>query len=252
MDDAALLRRAQTGNSGFFRMVGRGPTGRLHEAPGVSATVISAAPERSVVNCVSYEDPAALVAGLDGLAALYRDAGVVAWTVWVPDTDRGTAARLARAGHALDGRPPLMGAELSAIARLDEGDLDWESMPRSPEVGPLNDLAYGYDGDFTRAMEGVAEERAIAYLARVEGRPASCLVTFDHGDDCHIGLVATDPAMQRRGLAGRLLARALADARDRGQVTTTLIASPAGFPVYERLGYRQVGALEMWERRSAM
>ena len=249
MDDAALLRRAQAGNSGFFRMVGRGSEARLYETPGVSATVVPAAPDRSVVNCVSYEERAALMDALDDLAEVYREAGVIAWTVWVPEDDRGTGARLARAGHQLDGRPALMGVGLEEVAHPDLGDLDWERMEHSPEVGPLNDLAYGYDGSFARAMEGVADEAAIAYLARVEGRPASCLVTFDHGDDCHIGLVATDPARQRRGLAGRLLAQALAEARDRGQTSTTLIASPAGFPVYQRLGYRPLGGIEMWERR---
>ena len=30
---------------------------------------------------------------------------------------------------------------------------------------------------------------------------------------------------------------------------TTLIATKLGFPVYEKLGYRDVGGLEMWERR---
>jgi hypothetical protein len=32
-------------------------------------------------------------------------------------------------------------------------------------------------------------------------------------------------------------------------VTSTLIATKLGHPVYEKLGYRDVGTLEMWERR---
>ena len=83
----------------------------------------------------------------------------------------------------------------------------------------------------------------------LSGREAS-VVTLDVGTDCHVGLVATVPDAQRRGLAGRLLAGALAAARERGQSTTTLIASGAGRPVYERLGYRPLGAIEMWERRA--
>ena len=38
------------------------------------------------------------------------------------------------------------------------------------------------------------------------------------------------------------------DGVDRGCTTTTLIATRAGAPVYERLGYRDVGHLQMWER----
>ena len=30
---------------------------------------------------------------------------------------------------------------------------------------------------------------------------------------------------------------------------STLIATKLGYPVYEQLGYRDVGGLEMWERR---
>jgi hypothetical protein len=41
----------------------------------------------------------------------------------------------------------------------------------------------------------------------------------------------------------------LEQARERGKRASTLIATKLGYPVYEKLGYREVGALEMWERR---
>jgi hypothetical protein len=43
---------------------------------------------------------------------------------------------------------------------------------------------------------------------------------------------------------------ALAEGRDRGCDISTLQATTLGYPVYARLGYRDVGALQMWERRS--
>ena len=43
--------------------------------------------------------------------------------------------------------------------------------------------------------------------------------------------------------------RALADARERGCTTTTLVATKMGHPVYARLGYRDLGRVQMWERR---
>jgi hypothetical protein len=45
--------------------------------------------------------------------------------------------------------------------------------------------------------------------------------------------------------------RALADGRERGCEVTTLQATKLGRPVYERLGYRGFGTIEMWERRRA-
>jgi len=45
------------------------------------------------------------------------------------------------------------------------------------------------------------------------------------------------------------MAPALADARDRRCITTTLQATKLGAPVYHQLGYRTLTRLEMWERR---
>jgi hypothetical protein len=41
----------------------------------------------------------------------------------------------------------------------------------------------------------------------------------------------------------------VAEAGERGRLTTTLVATKLGRPVYDRLGYRDFGALQMWERR---
>ena len=50
---------------------------------------------------------------------------------------------------------------------------------------------------------------------------------------------------RRRGLATRLMERSLAELRDRGLVPF-LDATPAGRPVYERMGFRAVEALTRW------
>jgi hypothetical protein len=43
---------------------------------------------------------------------------------------------------------------------------------------------------------------------------------------------------------------ALAEARERGCTSTSLQATARGKPLYERLGYRDIGAVQMWERRA--
>jgi len=58
------------------------------------------------------------------------------------------------------------------------------------------------------------------------------------------------PAARGRGLAAGLLHRALADARERGCRTSTTQATTMGRPVYERIGYRDLGPVHMYERRS--
>ena len=79
--------------------------------------------------------------------------------------------------------------------------------------------------------------------------PAACLVVVDHEANADVQMVAVVPEARGGGLAGKLLAHALADAAERGIETSTLVATKLGRPVYERLGYRDFGVLQMWERR---
>ena len=244
VDAEDLLERVLAGTCEF----GRAVASQFHELDGVRAAVVPECPERSVVNCVCYDSAAQLEAALEELAAIYDAAGVHAWTVWVPPSDDRAATLLEDAGHVLDAAPEAMGMELSTAERP-SAPLDWTRHADLSVVGPLNDRAYGYDGSFERALEGVHADALAIYAASLDGRPASCCITLRCGSDCHVTLVATVPEARGRGLAGTLLGHALADARERGLATSSLVATKAGHPLYERLGYRGVGAVEMWERR---
>jgi GNAT superfamily N-acetyltransferase len=118
------------------------------------------------------------------------------------------------------------------------------------ETGPVNDAAYGLDRVWETALAGEAAV-AVHWVAAVEdGRPIACAGGIDVEDDVCITGVATMPDHQGRGLAGLLIARLIADAGERGLRTATLQASRAGAPVYAKLGFRDVGNTEMWEKRS--
>lgn len=115
------------------------------------------------------------------------------------------------------------------------------------KIGWINEVAYGYPiGQFPQMapLPGT-----LGYLADLEGETVGATLAWDHGDDCEITFVATLPEARGRGISGRLLAHALERARERGISASTLIATKLGYPVYETLGYREVGRLEMWERR---
>lgn len=235
----------------FYRLMAQSSEGAsLVRRPGLLAAVCPAVPERSVFNGVAYADPGALAGELDSLAGIYEEAGVEAWTVWVPEDDRDSARLLEDAGHRLDAEPRAMGMMLDALTEPEPGDLDWRTPGSLSELARLNDEAYGYaSGTFERAIGLFPQEKAHFYEARLDGEASSVLFTVDRDGDCCICFVATAPTAQRRGLAGRLLHLALAAARERGCETTTLQATKAGRPVYERLGYRDLGGLQMWERR---
>jgi GNAT superfamily N-acetyltransferase len=229
------------------------PGGRTIERDGLIASVVPAVPERSVMNSVIYDDPAALQGSLDELAAAYDDAGVLAWTVWVPEHDSATPELLARAGHVLDATPAAMICDPGLVERPKPGELDLVPDPTFAHVAALNDSAYGYSEEpFRRALGDAPPDGVHLYVARLDGEPAACVVAEDHHvTDCGIYWVATLAEARGRGLASALMREALADAHDRGCRTSTLQATKLGQSVYERLGYRSIGAFGMWERRKA-
>jgi GNAT superfamily N-acetyltransferase len=226
------------------------PGAHLVERDGVVASVVPAAPERAVVNSVIYDDAGGLAAAYDEIASAYAEAGAT-WTVWVPSEDRRTAEFLEGAGHALDADPAVMWADLSRSERPPAGALeDWTAEGDPADVGPLNDRAYTFGTDsFTRAFQSLPTDGLRVYVARVDGGPAGCLTIVDHDRNADVEMVAVVPEARGHGIAGKLLGHALADAAERGLETSSLVATKLGRPVYERLGYRQFGALHMWERR---
>ena len=242
VDDQEGWRRNIAGLAEWTRgLSGASEGAYVIERDGVVASVMPAVPDRSVVNSVIYEDVAGLADAYDELEAAYENA----WTVWVPDYDTETADFLSQRGHVLDADPEAMVLDLEAVERPDV-PVGYDSSGDPGSLGPLNDEAYGTSGQFTRALGGLtAREGLFTYLAG----PGSGLCTLDHGDDCSVWFVATAPAARGQGLATALLAHAMADARERGRTTSTLQATDVGRPVYERLGYRSLGEIQMWEKR---
>ena len=253
MERAQAIDRHRQALMSFVRLIARGgDSSTLIARDGVVAAVVPEVPDRSVVNSVAYRDADDLAAAVDELAESYQTSGVRAWTVWVPEDDRDAAATLEAAGHHLDATPKAMIAELARLPEPDSVDLDWDADADPGVVARINDAAYGWvaGGTFGAAMSRFgAIEGLRLYQARIDGRPACVLGTYDNGDDCEVYFVATLAEHRGKGLARRLMHRALIEARDRGLVVSSLQATKLGYPVYERLGYEPICTLEMWERR---
>jgi GNAT superfamily N-acetyltransferase len=250
VSDAAGWERMLASMWEWFRSVGAATEGyRCVERDGVLATVTPAVPDRSLPNSVLYESEDALAGMLDELARLYDEAGVRAWTVWTPRHHESTRERLAEAGHALDADPAAMMLDLADVEPPRPHDPEPDPKPRAADVGRINDEAYGMSDAFAVLMGKGALDPAHHYVARVDGEAVACVGTRDHEGDCSVWEVAALPAARGRGLVSGLMRRALADGRERGCEVSTLQATKLGEPVYERLGYRRFGTIEMWERR---
>ena len=207
------------------------------------------APERAYLNAVVYDRPEALAAAYDELASAYDRIGA-RWTVWVPPAHREATQLLERAGHVLDAAPELMGRELYQVERPPDDTPDgWTRDGNLAEVATVNDRAYSNDTrSFEHALRHLPEGAAHLYTVREGGEAVASTVVVDYDGNADVELVAVVPEARGRGLSGQLLAHALADAADRGCESTALVATKLGRPVYERLGYRPLGQLQMWER----
>ena len=236
----------------FCRLVGRASEGaRVLERNGIVAAVVPACAERAVINSVCYERSGALAEAYAEIASAYAEVGAN-WTVWVHHGDREAAELLERRGHFLDAQPEAMARELDGIERPPGDALsDWTAAGRIADVGAINDRSYEFGSDsFSRALAGFPEEDAYIYTASEGGEPVACVVIVDYDRNADVEWVAVVPEARGRGLSGRLLAHALVDAAERGAETTTLVATRLGRPTYERLGFRPLGAFQMWERQA--
>ena len=242
MRDATRFGRQWAGLVALVRLQGEhAPQAQLVEAEGMVGSVMPVAPNSSIMNCALAIAPERTPTHLAQLAEAFRQGGAQKWGLWV-DGDDGRAAEAAtEQGMVLDSRPAPM------VADLDELPFDQAPAQAQPDldtVGRINDLAYGYaDPKMAAAIA------ALPPSVRAYGDEHSVAIGYDVGDDTAVWFVATLPQAQRQGRAGKLLRRLMLDARERGQRTASLQASPAGRPLYERLGFRTVGTLHLYEQR---
>lgn len=248
MDRAAWIDLSLRGMGKTFAAFVTSAGGEVVARPGVLAAVNPHAPQRSVFNSVVYVDRAALAEARPELAATYARHGC-AWTVWVPEDDDEAAALLKRTGHRLDAEPRAMGMELEGFPEPDLSGIEWTDQGDLEQAGLLNDHAYGYEDGTWLLGTGRDPQGVITYVAFLEGEPASTVAARQGEGDCSIWSVATEPAARGRGLASRLMRRALWDGLQAGCGTTTLQATQVGAPVYAALGYRDFGCFQMWEYR---
>ncbi|BCS32303.1 hypothetical protein TBR22_A15130 [Luteitalea sp. TBR-22] len=115
-----------------------------------------------------------------------------------------------------------------------------ETQDLRESVGDVNAVAYGMPADICRAVTGVPEiwKDMLGVVGMLGSTPvaSACVAAVD--DTAYVALVATDPAHQRKGYAEAVMRRALAEARKEWGITRTVLhATPAGQPVYRRMGY---------------
>jgi GNAT superfamily N-acetyltransferase len=248
-DDQGWLQLVRSSMPPFWRLLAEGTGGRTWERDGIVAAIVPASPGRSFFNSVIYDEAESMIAAIDELTDLYAEAGISAWTVWVPEADRHVAQALESAGHVLDATPRAMAMPIADLRPPDpDPELEIREEADYELVSKINEVAYGFaPGEFPVLRGETAALRT--YLGSIGGQTLGCAGALARDGDCEIVYVAVLPEGRGRGISGRLCARAIADAVDQGLETTTLQSTKLGYPVYARLGYGDYGELQMWERR---
>jgi len=248
MDDAILRARLWDGFARLQALLGgHAAGGAVVEMPGLTGSVVPRALDSPTLNAIVVQDAEHAMAQLADVEAMFQHAGVRRWGVWVEGEARAATNVLRKSGLSMTAASPGMGAEIEAVEPLGGDDADPADLQI---VGKVNDLAYGNrDHRLERTLSPLPPNALNAYRVDKRGRAKAVALALHHGEDCGVSFVATTPDARRQGLAARVMAKALKDARAVGCTTTTLQATEVGERLYKALGYRHLCSMELWEKR---
>ncbi|MDA0160674.1 GNAT family N-acetyltransferase [Solirubrobacter ginsenosidimutans] len=250
MDDAELRRRLWEGFAALQTLLGGSArNGWVLRKEGLVASVVPSAPDSPALNAAVALNPEAAPDALTELEITYGDAGVRRWAVWIDGGARHITSQLRAQGLAIASASPGMGATIEKLG-LDLTTANAHPNAGLRTVGRVNDLAYGnVDSRLERTLTTLQEGTLRGYRADMNGAPGAVALALHHGEDCGVSFVATVPQARRHGLATQVMRSALADAQNQGLTTITLQATELGERLYQQLGLRRLGPMELWEHR---
>jgi predicted N-acetyltransferase YhbS len=86
------------------------------------------------------------------------------------------------------------------------------------------------------------------YLAERDGKIHSTVTVTRHGEVIGVWAMGTHVEAQGQKIGKALLSRVMFGARQAGAAAFFLGATPAGFPLYQRLGYETLYTAKVWVR----
>lgn len=115
--------------------------------------------------------------------------------------------------------------------------------------GEINGLANGLTAEAGRAgLDATcSKDDRYCYLGLEGDEPVCAGATVANAGCLFLTMVATLPGAERKGFGEAVTRKALVDgARATGLTRTVLHATDAGFPVYRRIGYREVATIRFY------
>ncbi len=250
-DDAAWVQRAARSLGQSWEALVQGVGGRTDRTDAVwLADAASPNPFMNAATLTRPLDPAEaapLTAQLEAFFGARPGGGPwLLWSGW-PTPD------LAPLGYVLWGHPPILVRPPGGVAPPPPPELRIVEARTAAELAAIEHaFAYGYPAlgvesllpgaVFPATLLGGPFRFWGGYVDDTVVSVAAALICDDLID---VSFVATRPHARRRGYGAALTWRAtLADPT----LPAVLEASDDGLPVYERMGYRPVGRMSVWER----
>ncbi|AEI63385.1 GNAT family N-acetyltransferase [Corallococcus macrosporus] len=246
MTNAELSARLRTNVIAFRHLQrARGPLRHLG-LPGVDAFCLPEHPEHPRAQQAFFQDAGALGAALPALEAFFRGLGIATWRVVVLPGDTEGRRVLADAGF----RPDAVRLDAMGLALGDAPDappeLALEASETQDDLVAINKRTWSALGGQLDVWLRPPRLPVHTLVAKEAGAPLACGTALDVGDTAGIYMVATMPEARGRGLAAQVMRGLHHQARARGMTAAVLQATPEARPLYQRLGYRDLGAWETW------
>lgn len=259
--DADLLAASDQQSAAFFRNGARYPWATVHDDGDVVYGMTGIPLEVFNGATGARFEPATADARIEAVLEPFRDAAIdMTWMVGPTSTPGDLVRRLEDHGLVLDAtepvlamrldgwipQPPPAGIELEWVA--DRAAFDDASRVMFAGFGMPESIFDAFADRFSMTVLGSDSYQRVV-LARLDGRPVSTALGFVLDGVVGVYNVATMPDQQRRG-AGTAVTRAvIEDGIRRGAVSAMLQSSPAGRPVYERIGFHDVGSVTVMAGR---
>lgn len=235
-------------------------TGEVSDPPGMA--IRWADSKFPFWNCITFTDQDCDSRLLDqrfSAAIAYMRARTRPGLIWLfddlldADAQTGLPAAAERGGLSLLFPGFGMVGDILPIAEPHHPKLDFVRVTTEDQLmafADLNSRAYAMPLDYGR--DGLAgsvlwKSGMFSYLGLEDGVPVSAAATIATGNCLFLALVATAPEAQRKGYGEATVRKALFEGgRATGLTRTVLHATPAGAPVYERIGYRKAASISFY------
>ena len=170
------------------------------------------------------------------------------WSINPDDEPKDLASNLEKAGFKRD-ETRSMAIEIKdlMIPKCPEG-FTVEIPKGTKEVDAWVRLmldAYGMGSGYTDTVVKMVHSQSrrgdyFYYTGLLYGLPVATAMTFLSDGVVGVYCVATDPSARGKGIGSYITAVSLLDAKEEGYEVSILHATRMGYPVYERLGYREI------------